>query len=204
MAETALYLPIKHHLQKQGYDVKSEVRGCDVVARRENLTVIVELKTAFTLQLVYQAMDRLAMTDTVYVAVARPKRGFPADGLKLCKRVGIGVIVVSPSGSLDVLADPVPYKPRVNAKRHGLLLREFTKREGDPNLGGSNGKIMTSYRQDALKCVAHLRTHGASRVKDIKSASGVDRAAAILRDNHYGWFQRTTRGIYALVDINHP
>jgi hypothetical protein len=201
MPETDLYAPIKQFLESQGYLVKSEVRSCDVVAVRgtEN-PVIVEMKTALSLQLLYQAVDRLAITDAVYIAVPRPKRGVAAEAVKLCRRIGIGLIVVAESGSLDVLADPVPYAPRQNSKRRGLLLREFVRREGDPNVGGSRGKLMTAYRQDAMKCMSHLKSHGPSRVKDIRVQTGVDRAAAILRDNHYGWFRKESRGVYGVME----
>ena len=32
--EAALYAPVKEFLERQGYEVKGEVKGCDVVARR--------------------------------------------------------------------------------------------------------------------------------------------------------------------------
>jgi hypothetical protein len=200
MAETDLYPPIKTFLESQGYVVKAEIKSCDVVGvRGDELPVIIELKAAFTLQLIFQAIDRLAMTETVYIAIARPKRGIAEQVTKLCRRIGIGFIVVSESGSLEVVADPLPYAPRQNVKRRGLLLREFAKREGDPNLGGSNGKLVTAYRQDAIKCLAHLKQHGPTRVKDIRLHTGVDRAAAILRDNHYGWFRKESRGVYGVA-----
>ncbi len=200
MAETDLYPPIKQFLERQGYTVKAEVKSCDVVGLRgREPPVIVELKTAFSLQLVYQAVDRLALTDHVYVAVAAPKRGLPREAVKLAKRIGIGVIIVSSSGAIDVLADPLPYSPRKSKKRSALLLREFAARTGDPNLGGSAGKIVTAYKQDAIKCADHLRANGPTRVKDVKAATGVGRAANILRDNHYGWFQKVERGVYGVV-----
>lgn len=201
MAETDLYAPVKRFLEAQGYVVKSEVKSCDVVALRGGEPpLIVELKTGLTLQLLYQAVDRLTMVDTVYIAVERPKRGVTSQALKLCRRIGIGLIIVAKSGSVEVLADPVPYAPRQNAKRKNLLLREFAKRQGDPNTGGSTGKpLMTAYRQDALRCVAHLTAHGASRIRDVKAATEVDRASTILRDNVYGWFEKLERGIYGLT-----
>ncbi len=205
MSETDLYPPVKQLLERQGYTVKSEVKSCDVVGvRGHEPPVIVELKTAFTLQLIYQAIDRLAITDHVYVAVAAPKRGLAREAVKLAKRIGIGVIVVSSSGATDVLADPLPYTPRKNKKRGTLLLREFSTRRGDPNLGGSNGKIVTAYKQDAIKCADHLRVHGPTRVKDLRVATGVMRAANILRDNHYGWFQKVDRGIYGVIIQHSP
>jgi hypothetical protein len=202
MTETDLYFPVKRFLEAQGYIVKSEIKSCDVVAVRGNEPlVIVELKTGLTLQLLYQAVDRLTMTDAVYIAISSPKRSVSSQAIKLCRRIGVGLMSVAKSGSLEVLADPVPYAPRQNIKRKTLLLREFAKREGDPNVGGSTRKpLMTAYRQDALRCVQHLTTNGASRIRDVKSATGVDRASTILRDNVYGWFAKQERGIYDVTD----
>ncbi len=202
MAETDLYLPIKRHLEAQGYDVKAEVRGCDVMACRGDETpVIVELKQAMSLALLFQAVDRLTVTNHVYVAIKRPKRGITSDALKLCRRIGIGLIVVSASGSVEVMADPVPYAPRQNTKKRALLLKEFNTRDGDPNVGGTSRKpLMTAYRQDALKCAAHLLEHGTTKISVVKAATQVDRASNIFRDNVYGWFNKTERGIYGLTD----
>jgi hypothetical protein len=202
MAETDLYLPVKRHLEAQGYVVKAEVKGCDAVAQRgDEAPVIIELKQSLTLALLYQAVDRLTITEHVYVAVARPKRGVTSDALKLCRRLGLGLIVVTMAGSVEVLADPVPYAPRLNTRKRGLLLKEFNARSGDPNIGGSTRKpLMTAYRQDALKCAVHLRDHGSQRIKDTKSATKVDRAPSIFRDNVYGWFHKVERGVYGLTD----
>jgi len=203
MPETDLYLPVKRHLEAQGYTVKAEVKGCDVVAvRGAEIPVIVELKQALSLALLYQAVDRLTVVEHVYIAIARPKRGVTSDALKLCRRLGLGFIVVSAAGSVEVLADPVAYAPRANAKRRGVLLKEFNARVGDPNVGGTTRKpLMTAYRQDALKCAAHLKANGPTRIRDVKAATLVDRAANIFRDNVYGWFEKADRGVYRLSAV---
>jgi hypothetical protein len=200
MPETDLYLPVKRHLEAQGYTVKAEVKGCDVVAvRGREIPVIVELKQALSLALLYQAVDRLTIAEHVYVAINRPKRGVTGDALKLCRRLGLGLIVVSTAGSVEVLADPVPYAPRANTKKRGVLLKEFNARTGDPNIGGTTRKpLMTAYRQDALKCAVHLKANGPTRIRDVKTATSVDRAANIFRDNVYGWFEKVERGVYGL------
>ena len=204
MTETDLYLPIKHFLEAQGFTVKSEVRACDVVAvRGDESPIIVELKTALTLQLFYQAVDRLTMTDLVYVAVPRTRRAVPGEAIKLCRRVGVGLLVVAASGSVDVLAEPVPYSPRQNPRRQKSLLGEFHRRLGDFNTGGSTRrKLVTAYRQDALRCAVHLAT-GPARVSEIRQATSVDRAASILQANVYGWFSRLSRGVYGLTGDGH-
>ena len=192
---------MKRHLEAQGYEVKSEIRSCDVVAVRFDETpVIVELKRVLSLALLYQAVDRLSVSEHVYIAIARPKRGIASSAVKLCRRLGLGLIIVAASGSVEVMADPVPYAPRPNTRKRGLLLREFNARSGDPNVGGSTRTpLMTSYRQDAVKCARHLSAHGPTRVRGVKAATKVDRAANILRDNVYGWFQKVDRGIYELA-----
>jgi hypothetical protein len=77
--EEQLYGPVKAFLEGQGYAVKGEVRGCDLVARRgDEPPVIVELKRAFTLELLLQGVDRLALSERVYVAVPARSRGRPA------------------------------------------------------------------------------------------------------------------------------
>lgn len=199
MAETDLYLPIKRFLEAQGYEVKGEVRDCDVVAvRGDEAPVIVEMKTGFSLQLLLQGVDRQAMTDAVYLAFGPPKRRQQSDIIKLCKRLGLGVLVVI-GDSVEPLADPEPYQPRRNSRRATMLLKEFAHRVGDPNVGGSTRRPrMTVYRQDALRLVAHLTAHGASKVADLRGETGVARAAGILQDDVYGWFCRQSRGVYVL------
>ena len=202
MRETDLYPTVKSFLEARGFEVKAEVNGCDVVAKRgDEAPVVVELKLKFTLQLIYQAVDRLALADHVYIAVAKAKRGLPREAVKLCRRLGLGLIVVSASGSVELLAEPMPYAPRKQAKRQQRLLKEFSGRKGDPNLGGSGGaKLMTAYKQDALRCLSFLGAQGPSKLVGIREATKVGRAANIMRDNYYGWFGRAGRGVYALTD----
>lgn len=208
--ETDLYPPIKALLESQGYAVKGEVGDCDVVGVREGEPpVVVELKTSFTLQLVFQAVRRLALTDHVYVAFGLGGAGASTwrrnrkDIVKLCRRLGLGLILVEvdkPGLPTDVHLDPGPYQPRQNKARRGHLLREFQRRVGDPNRGGTTRKpIMTAYRQDALRCAHAIATHGPTQVATIRSTTGVETAGRILQRDVYGWFMRIERGVYALT-----
>src|SRR4030095_8721134 len=119
--ESELYAPVKALLEEQGYVVKGEVRGCDVVAvRGGEPPVIVELKRAFGLGLVLQGIDRLAASDRVYLAVGQwPKR--MKNVRKLCRRLGLGLIVVG-AGRADIVLDPLPYRPRLNKYKASRLL----------------------------------------------------------------------------------
>lgn len=204
--ETELYGPVKAYLEGQGYEVKAEVGAADLVAVRENEEpVIVELKTRFSLALFHQAVARQGLTDLVYVAVPRGTgRGFLKalkENTALCRRLGLGLITVRlRDGFVEAHCDPGPYAPRISKLKRQRLLREFSRRVGDPNTGGATRvALVTAYRQDALRCAAHLAEHGPSRGRDVKAATGVDRATTLMRDDHYGWFDKVEKGIYALT-----
>lgn len=198
--ESDLYAPVKALLEGQGYVVKGEVRGCDVVAvRGAEPPVVVELKRAFGLGLVLQGVDRLALTDLVYLAVGQwPKQ--MKNVRKLCRRLGLGFIVVS-GKKADVVLDPAPYKPRPNKRKAGRMLGEHARRVGDPNLGGQamRAPLMTAYRQEALRCAVLLDGGGPMKLADMRKAADVPNAAKILQQDVYGWFERIERGVYALT-----
>jgi hypothetical protein len=200
MAETDLYPPVKRFLEAQGYVVKGEIKECDVVAvRGREPPVIVELKTAFSLQLVLQGVDRQGVTDAVYLAFPPPKRRQHGDVVKLCRRLGLGVLLVA-GQHVEALLDPAPYKPRQVKRRRDMLLKEFAHRVGDPAAGGSSARAprMTAYRQDALRCLSALAREGSASPAAVKGAAGVPRAASILLSDVYGWFRRIERGVYGL------
>ncbi|MBF9034060.1 hypothetical protein HKCCE2091_07395 [Rhodobacterales bacterium HKCCE2091] len=203
--ETELYPPIKAFLEGQGYVVKAEIAGADVVAcRGEETPVIVELKTRFSLALFHQGIARLAVADLVYVAVPRATgRAFAralSDNVRLARRLGLGLLTVRlRDGLVEVHCDPGPYAPRKSKPRQALLLREFARRRGDPNRGGTRGAIVTAYRQDALACAACLAAGGAMKGVEVRDATGVARATDIMRADHYGWFERVGTGVYDLT-----
>ena len=67
--ETELYAPVKQFLEGQGYRVRGEVKGCDLVAVRGDELVVVELKAVLNLALILQGVERLKLTDAVYLAI---------------------------------------------------------------------------------------------------------------------------------------
>lgn len=189
-AETALYPALKSFLEARGFAVKGEVCGCDIVAVRGGeapLLVVTEIKLSFTLELVLQAVDRLHLADEVWLAVVASRRGQDRDRRvrKLCRFLGVGL-----------LAEPAPYKPRINLAQRKKVLREHGRRRGDPAVGGSTRQpIMTAYRQRALECLAVMRD-GPKRPRDLRGVA--EDAGGILLRNVYGWFEKVRPGVYRL------
>ena len=212
--ETDLYPPVKQYFEDEGYEVKSEIKNCDVVAcKKDNPTVIIELKILFSLKLVLQGIERQKLSDDVYLAVLKPDtpakrrnwRKQQRENIGLCRSLGLGLLLVDTpseySRQIDTLLDPAPYRPRKNTRKQTRLMREFQARSGDPNKAGvSQRKIVTAYRQDALRCATALMSGTILKVSEIRISAGVSRAASILQKNHYGWFERVARGVYRLTE----
>lgn len=204
MKEAELYAPVKAYLEARGYTVKAEVGAADVMACRDgDGPLIVELKTALNLPLILQGVARQGMFDDVYLAVPQPAKWTYRyrDLTGLLRRLGLGLLTVR-DGQVEAHLDPGPYQPRKKTAKAGRMLREFDRRQGDPNIGGTTGITrMTAYRQDALRLAAALAglPLGASPAALVRE-TGVVRAGGILRANHYGWFDHPSKGCYVLSE----
>ncbi len=222
--ETALYLPVKRFLEARGFRVKGEICGCDLVAlpaRRSfseggaaepdddspPIVVIGELKQRFTLELLLQGVDRMAAGDEIWLAVRNSSKSRKrADGRlndarvrKLCRLLGFGLLAVSARGRVDILAEPGPYRPRGNPRRRSRLLREHSRRQGDPAVGGGTRQpIMTAYRQQALTVAQAILEATQAKPRELKAMA--PDAPKILLHNVYGWFARVERGVYGLTE----
>jgi hypothetical protein len=199
--EVDLYPAVKAFLERQGFDVKGEVEGCDVVAvRGDEPPVIVELKLRFTLGLVLQALDRLRIADIVYVAV--PAEAVRRRGIRpLCRRLGLGLLAIhGPRGVVDVAVAPGPYRPPHDRRRATRLVSEHARRRGDPTPGGATRvPIMTAYRQEAIR-IAQALAPGPGTVAQLRRQAAAPNAGRILARDPYGWFERVERGSYRLRD----
>jgi hypothetical protein len=202
--ETALYAAVKSFLEAQGFEVKGEVCGCDIVAVRRDeppMLVICELKLTLSLELLLQGVDRLRAADDVWLAVTATRRGRDRDrrAHRLCRMLGFGLLAVNLTRNrVEVLIEPGPWRPRPNLPQRRRLLKEHSARRGDPMPGGSTRQpVMTAYRQQALDCAAAL-SEGPKRPRDLKPLA--PEAGRILLRNVYGWFERVEPGLYRLAE----
>jgi hypothetical protein len=206
--ETALYLPVKRHLENLGFTVKGEIGGCDLVALNGDdppVVVIGELKLSFNLELILQGVERAGACDEVWLAARLSMRGKGRESdaryRNLCRRLGFGMLGVTDRGGVEVLVAPSSVSPRRNPKKRSRLVTEHRRRKGDPVAGGTTRTpIMTAYRQQALNCAAAMAA-GPRRVRDLKPEN--PDAGKILLHNVYGWFDRIERGTYSLTNAGH-
>ncbi len=205
MVESDLYAPLKRFLEGQGYEVKGEVGRCDVVAvRGQEAPVIVELKLRPNLELILQGVERLALSERVYLGVPEGSRLLKTQRKrlpKLLRRLGLGLITIEAAKDrVTVVLDPLPYRPRSDKKGRGRLLGEFQQRVGDPNLGGSATRAgrVTAYRQRSVAIARHLAECGPSKASLVAKRLDEPKARELLYRDVYGWFDRLGEGVYEL------
>ncbi|MBN2771400.1 MAG: hypothetical protein JXR90_11955 [Spirochaetes bacterium] len=207
ISETDLFYPIKEYLESNGYSVNAEVASCDIVASKDNEVTVIELKTTFSLALVFQVVERLKITDSVYAAFAAPlDRDYPKNIKKimlLLRRLEVGLIVVHMlkyKSRVEVVFHPGPYEKRKNRNRQLSIIREIAGRKIDNNIGGStsSSKKITLYRQKAIQVAVYLNFLKQASPALLVKYGCSKKTSTILNLNHYGWFEKIERGVYTL------
>jgi len=200
-----MYVPVKAHLEALGFAVSAEVHRCDIVATRGDDVVVVELKRAFELRLVYQGMARQSLTPLAYLCVPRPRNMRSAackDMLRLVRRLGLGLMLVamdSPLRQVDVAVQP-DYDGRTDGAKRRRLLAEIAGRAVGQNVGGvTRTKINTAYREQAIRIACAMETFGELSAKQLVRTYGCASGAyRVIYINTYGWFERRGKGLYGL------
>lgn len=202
MKESDLFPPLEAYLVAQGYRVQGEVCGCDLVALRGEDLLVVEMKVAFNVKLLYQAVRRLAITPAVYVAFPRPaarqKMSFWQMVKSLARRLEIGVLLVE-GGRVNELVAPAAFTGRASARKKDQVLKEFHGRRASKNVGGvTREKINTAYLENAVNIGVLLERAGKLNAKTLREMGTNEKTYAVLYHNHYGWFERESQGYYRL------
>ncbi len=206
MKEIEMYKPLKKFLQTKGYVVHSEVESIDVMAQKGDEILIVEMKTSFNLQLIYQLIERLKITDQVYACIPLGKGGrWPKTYKRMCsllKRLHCGLITLDQHTKKQVVIEfePTSFASRKNYSKKNLALKEFEGRSIDLNQGGSTRELLfTAYKENAIRIAMYLHEHGASSTRIIKENLDISKTAEILNKNYLRWFDKVSRGVYQLT-----
>ena len=205
--ETDLYEPIRTFLEEEGYQVQAEVKNCDIAAIKDGQMVIVELKKSFNLKLVYQALERQSLTEQVFVAIPRPKKGAREkswkDMLKLLKRLELGLLTValdSPLETVDVVLEPSDSLAWKNRKKREKVQAELENRQMDVNVGGmTRRKIMTAFREKSIRLACLLEKEEQVSMASLRER-GMEEYVGLLSRNYDKWFKRVEKGVCALSE----
>jgi hypothetical protein len=208
LEEKSMYLPVKELLEKNGFIVKGEIGEIDVFGMNLAFSVAVELKTKISLKLLYQAVERQKIAESVYVAIPADAKKSHLDSYRhfihLLRRLEIGLIIVNNEKAyIELESIPFDRNKSVsrNQKKKNIIVSEFTNRTNSLNIGGSKGKKVTYYRELSLRIGSFLKEGINSSPKQIKAATGIENTSSILQKNYYGWFIRLSRGCYGLSPI---
>ena len=205
LAEADLYQPIARYLDGLGYTVRGEVLDCDITAARGDELVVIEMKRTFSTALLVQATKRQRITDSVYIALPKPKQTphWRRGVRHLLRRLELGLIFVCFHGrrkpTVEVVFHPLPHQRQKRKAAKRAVLTEMDGRSGDFNCGGSTRrKIVTAYRENAIQIACYLDAMGPMSPRQLRDLGTGPKTLSILYSNFYGWFERIDRGIYAL------
>ena len=210
--ERELYEPLRQYLIDNGFEVRAEVNKCDLVAKKTDHIVIVEMKRHLSFDLLVQAVERQSYADEVYLCLPKPA-GFKLDKtwrakMKVLRQLGLGLLLVGRIGqnySVEEALSTAPEqgKPmRTSDKKRQALVKEFGSRSLDLNTGGCHGvPLVTAYRETALYLVFLIDIHGPLTSKSLRSLGAhPKKTTSILNANYYDWFRKTPEKCYELTD----
>ncbi len=197
--EKDLYEPVKKLFESNGYTVKGEVKNCDIVAVKGEELIVCELKKNFSLKLVYQLLDRKAVSPIVYGATVTPKKDLRSIK-KLIKAIDCGLIFVSGETSIaEVAVNPKGFSAG-KGRRAANVKKEFEGRSFD-NIGGVNKtKLMTAYKERSIKLLCYLEALEEASPAALRNLGFDKNVSNILYNNFYGWFTRVRKGVYCLSE----
>ena len=195
--ETELYKPVQKFFEGLGFKVDAEVNDCDVVATKDDIVVICELKRGFTIELVYQLVQRKKLTPYVYAVIPRPKNMRSASfrkKLDILKALDCGLLVVlNTAKRVDVLLEPKGEDTQTNRIRRRGIEKEVSIRKVSLNLGGqSKRKIVTAHKESLIAALCYIEKYGKIETRKCR-----DNIKAVLQRNHYNYFIKLDKGIYS-------
>jgi hypothetical protein len=170
--EKDLYWPVHNYFKKLGYDVHGEVKDCDITASKGDELIIIELKRNLSIDLLIQAAKRQRITESVYIAIPKPKYSVYTKKWKdLCfiiRRLELGLITISLKNGVEqvnVVFEPYPFdrrkSMRLSGRKRRNIISEIDGRHGNYNVGGSTRtEIMTAYRENAVHIACCLKKYG--------------------------------------------
>ncbi len=74
MKETHLFLPVKKLFESMGFEVEAEIEHIDMVVKKEDRYIAIELKKELNVQVIAQVLKRQTLTDEAYIATFKPTK----------------------------------------------------------------------------------------------------------------------------------
>jgi len=202
--ESDMYAPVEKMLEDMGYSVQAEVKSCDITASKNGETIVIEMKKAFTMKLVYQLIDRQTFAKNVYACIPRGKGTESNDVLRLLKRLDAGLISVamdSPLRFAQIIIEPSGMRKITNSRKKKALEKEVLSRSENLNTGGvSQSKLITAYREKTIEILCLCEKTGILTKKILAKLGYDEKTYGILYRNYYKWFKKDKKTGYSLSD----
>lgn len=154
--ERDLFFPAKNFLENEiGCEkVYAEVADIDVVGKKGNIYIGIELKTTLNFKVLEQADRRKYLVDYMFILVPEPKRYHSYLAYKWLKEMGVGLMYYNPKNEYIFI---FRWGKRIRISRDYNISRYIDEELHIQNVGGSKGgEILTPYKHTINKIKEYL------------------------------------------------
>lgn len=160
--EKSLAKIVVEYLESSGFDVFQEVETvngyCDIVATKNEELFTIETKMQFSFDVLEQAKHNKKIANYTYIAVPFPKKGSLKFKCEIATLLGIGVIVVYPDKSCELITE----SQRINKIKRKPKLKDWQK---DNEAGGK--ERMTSFKRLIIDINDYLILNESASFKEL-------------------------------------
>lgn len=165
MKETELAQHFVEYLSDM-YDLYFEVGTIDIVGKKGNIVIAVEVKKALNFKVIQQAYDNIKSAHYSYVAVPRSSAKNNPFALKICEEFGIGVLEYNEDFAYTKIIEKV--KPKLNRKAYTQYAKRLTPdsmyKRTTP--GAKSGDTITAFSVTVENLEAYVHRHHGCLIKD--------------------------------------
>lgn len=165
MKETELAQHFVEYLSDM-YDLYFEVGTIDIVGKKNNIVIAVEVKKVFNFKVIQQAYDNIRASHYSYVAVPSSSAKNNPFALKICEEFGIGVLLYNDNSSDTTIIEKI--KPKLHRKAYTKYAKELKSdsmyKRTTP--GAKSGDTITAFSVTVENLEAYVCRHNGCSIKD--------------------------------------
>lgn len=164
MKETELAQHFVEYLSDM-YDLYFEVGTIDIVGKKGNIVIAVEVKKALNFKVIQQAYDNIRSAHYSYVAVPISSVKNNPFALKICEEFGIGVLEYNEEFASKIREK---VKPKLNRKAHTQYAKRLTSESiyKRTTPGAKSGDTITAFSVTVENLEYYVRQHHGCFIKD--------------------------------------
>lgn len=189
MKETELAQKFVEYLSDM-YDLYFEVGLTDIVGKKDNIVINVEVKKTLNFKVIQQAYNNIRSSHYSYIAVPRKSAINNPFALIICEKFGIGVLLYDENFAYTKVYEKV--KPKLNRHAYTKYAKKLTEdsmyKRTTP--GAKSGDTITAFSVTVENLESYVSRHNGCAIKE-----ALDNIS-----HHYGSISSAKSSIISYID----